>query len=54
MIFNKVQMYATHIVIVMEVGVDARVLAQMQLKVKASPLVNKPLTVNKIHYICWQ
>jgi hypothetical protein len=29
MILNKVQMYATHIVIVMEVGVDARVLAQM-------------------------
>jgi hypothetical protein len=26
--------------------------AQMQLKIKASTFMNKPLIMNKIHYIC--
>jgi hypothetical protein len=49
--FHKVHMYATHTIVVMEAGANACVLAQMHLKVKTSTFMNKPLIMNKIHYI---
>jgi hypothetical protein len=49
MISHKAQLYATHIVVL-----NACVLAHMHLKIKANTLMNNPLIMNKIHYICWK
>jgi len=54
-IFHKTQMYITHIVVVMEASVECMCSSTYaHLKVKASTLMNKPLIINKIHYICWK
>jgi hypothetical protein len=57
MIFHKTQMYATHIVVVvMEVGAKCMCsntyAFENQGKYIHEQTMNKPLIMNKIHYIC--
>jgi hypothetical protein len=52
MFFHKAQMYATHIVVVMEACIEYICTWKSNQVVKASTLMNKPLIMNKIHYIC--
>ncbi len=51
MIFTKYTCMQPTLLLLWKRVVNACVLAQMHLKVKASIFVKKPLIMNKIHYI---
>jgi len=55
MIFHKTQMYATHIVVVMEVGVECMCSNTYAFESQGKYIHElKPLIMNKINYICWK
>jgi len=52
-IFNKIQIYATCIVVVMEAGVEYMCSNTYALESQGKYIHKHTLIMNEIHYICW-